>query len=115
MKNTQSELLTQFYKDWLAWLDEGANPKHKTFKRITGLCGALNSWCRKKNLTMTEYIWISQKMTQQFKDAGLNPYCPFDNGQGAYFDSAQYGTCHKNPKRIQWVRDHVNQENKDQA
>lgn len=115
MKNTQSELLTQFYKDWLAWVDAGASMKHQTFQRITGLCGALNFWCLKNKLTTTEYIEIGQVMYEQFKGAGLNAYCPFDNGHGAYFDSADQGTCHENPKRIQWVRDHVNQENKEQA
>lgn len=115
MKNTQSELLTQFYKDWLAWLDAGADPKDQTFKRYSGLCTALYFWGIENKISGITQRKLDSEMLYQFEKAGLEMLYPFDEDSAAFNQAHLHETHHTNPKRIQWVRDHVNQENKDQA
>ena len=96
----QSPELTQFYRDYAAWLDVGA-PDLKPFMRHKGLCANSASYPDS----------MYREMIQQFLDAGLSDSQPFNdanNPDNDYWAESGRGTCHLNPARIQWVRDHCN-------
>jgi len=93
---SQSKELTQFYQEYKAWLDTGA-PQDKPFRRDRGLCNNMDLYM---NFDTNVYIELSD----QFSKAGLDNVFPFDECDAYMLDD----NCHLNPKRIQWVTDHVN-------
>lgn len=104
MFKEQSELLTQFYQAYLAWVEDGAPIINPNFKRRYGLCANVCDWAPACNLV--------DEMTDQFEAAELNLLYPFNDYGADYKQDSKSRTHHLNEKRIQWVRDHANQENK---
>lgn len=48
---------------------------------------------------------LTQEMKFQFDEAGLDIDYPF--GSSAYYSYGETNTCHKDPNRLQWVRDRI--------
>lgn len=91
--------LQQFYNDYAAWLDAGA-PEDRRFYRGYGLCDNLYSqpYCN---------IYLMNEMKGQFKTAGLDIHYPFGGSEVFEYETDNL-TFHLNPSRIQWVKDHAN-------
>lgn len=96
----QSKELTQFYREYKAWLDAGA-PDEIPFKRFKGLCDSLAD-VRYYNPT------VKKELQDQFYTEGLNRTYPFgvDNFDIRMFNESQ----HLDPLRIKWVEDHLKPE-----
>jgi hypothetical protein len=95
----QSKELTQFYRDYAKWLDDGA-PQYQPFSRHRGLCS--NSVRYEAEMDKLYF-----EMKAQFIAANLPDTFPFDEGNGLkYFDTVDQATCYLNRARIQWVKDH---------
>ena len=95
----QNKSLQQFYNDYAAWLDAGA-PQGQPFCRDAGLCHNLGKFGGDRDA----YI----EMGRQFEAAGLDDQYPFDNTEDHYYDMSGLYSHHTNPLRIQWVKDHAN-------
>lgn len=103
----QSELLTQFYKDYLAWIDDGA-PSQPTFKRHMGLCGNLRMWAiHYLCMNDIEYREIRNELKEQFCAKFLDYLHPFHLFASEFNAEVDQDTCHLNVNRIQWVRSHA--------
>lgn len=98
----QTDLLTQFYRAYAGWLDAGA-PEGMGFSRYHGLCGALRQWGRHK----VEYPKLGKELQEQLEARHTSFLHPFHELSSQYNMEADRGACHLNPKRIQWVREHV--------
>lgn len=106
MSKQQSELLTQFYKDYLAWVENGA-PALNGFTASYGLCYNLVIWCRANNQSWFE---VALEMSNQFKRADLDRRYPFNDSMWPADDYTSEGErqeMHLNEKRIAWVKSHV--------
>ncbi|MFP3739980.1 hypothetical protein, partial [Burkholderia sp. SIMBA_019] len=69
----QSELLTQFYRAYAAWIDDGA-PEGIIFSRQHGLCHNLQVWVRViKGVAGQDWYEVDQEMRMQFLKARLQP------------------------------------------
>lgn len=99
----QSKELTQFYREYLKWVDSGAS-RNLPFDPGFGLCANLYEHL----VDTTIYPEVLGEMTMQFSDAGLNDIHPFNDDILTYISDREAATHHLNPKRIQWVRDHIN-------
>lgn len=100
----QSEKLTQFYREYLKWVESGAPTDHHCFERKYGLCANLASSCESIAVSGT----LLEELITQFEDAGLTSAYPFDADIHAYKVNMEKLIHHLNPNRIQWVRDHIN-------
>jgi hypothetical protein len=98
-------MLTQFYKDLLAWVDAGC-PPHKAFQKRTGLCGNLIWWCKDSACDKTHPIY---EMQNQFREAGKNLYFPFNYGHDEHY-AIEYAlnTLFHNKQRLDWIKRHAN-------
>lgn len=101
----QSELLTQFYRSYAAWLDDEA-PKRVIFLRDRGLCGNLQAWTRAIGLSGTPLKALRNEMARQFEAVHLNPDYPFSLFI-EYEAEKTAERCHQNLKRIEWVMNHA--------
>lgn len=101
----QSEQLTKFYQDYLAWLERGA-PDGAPFTRRHGLCLNLKTWANTQ-----EKVWYHQlagEMRDQFRKAELHPWYPFNRGSGDLYEmESNQGECFLNNERIRWVKEHA--------
>jgi hypothetical protein len=93
----QSQKLTDFYNAYNNWLNDGA-PAHELFSRETGLCSCIIMW-------LPGYLQIIE-MRSQFAAASLSTCYPFNEEFDDYLADTNKGA-HLNPKRIQWVKDHL--------
>jgi len=103
----QSQLLTQFYKEYLAWVQSGApidNVMH--FSRRHGLCSNLINWSSTLGHYPEERYPIIWEMRAQFINADLSEAVPF-NEIDDYFAEGRNNACHLNEQRINWVKRHV--------
>ena len=103
MKTDQSPELTQFYRDYLAWIDAGAPEPHEVFSRSEALCVNYQSWQIAKD-TLDASLY---KFGLQFTAAGLSTLSPFNSELADLIDEQNRAACHLNPKRIAWVRTRV--------
>lgn len=99
----QSKELTEFYRAYAKWLDEGA-PHMQPFVRDDGLCINIRK--------MVGYRFgLRAEMQEQFiQHMGKPMFYPFNVSKSCrpYLVEANAYECHLNPARIQWVRDHCN-------
>lgn len=111
----QSKELTAFYRAYNEWLEVGAPDEYhyidnpNGFIPELGLCNALKKFCTKNNISY-KIKSLSIEMEFQFFKKGLSTIYPF--GEKEYDTSVENtGTlcCHQ-PKRIQWVKDHLKPE-----
>lgn len=95
--------LTDFYRDYAAWLDAGA-PRNDIFFKRYGLCFCLRRWLEANGVR--EYLKCD--MDLQFIEAGLDPFFPFNDGEvKGYQKENKNHSCHLNPARVAWVREHA--------
>lgn len=100
MVKVSSEDLHQFYKDWLAWAENGG--EYGLFGNSWGLCGCLDDYAVFHGMMKRQ---LGMELAKQFVDAGLDPNYPF--GEFAYGDAEYYCTMHKDEKRLNWVRTRI--------
>lgn len=91
--------LQDFYNDYAAWLDKGA-PHKQPFYRDAGLCYNLGRFGGDRDA----YI----EMGRQFEAAGLDYMYPFNDDNDDYLSHTRQQDHYINPLRIQWVKDHAN-------
>lgn len=103
----QSKLLTQFYQEYNTWLENGA-PDKQPFQRNAGLCWNLSMVFEPTKKDADLWEEIKKEMECQFYESGLGQITPFNDLENRYDDEARWYTSHKNEKRIQWVKDHIN-------
>ena len=96
----QSKELTQFYQ-W--WLEESQKDDPIESVKSYGLCYNLYSYCGIHNL---DGYCLNCEMTNQFRKEGLCGIYPF-NSDNSYSEEVFSDSCHLNPKRVQWVKDHL--------
>lgn len=97
----QSEQLTQFYRSYAGWLDDGAK-EGMVFYRNHGLCLNLCEWLA----TADMQDQLLGEIYDQFKDAGLCTVYPFNERDGFHREHREH-TCYLNEARINWVRQHA--------
>lgn len=102
----QSERLTQFYRAYAAWVDDGA-PFIPVFTRNSGLCRNLRLWSRAIGLGNQIIFDLSNEMRNQFLAARRNDSYPFDGHPLAYERDKAEQKLHLNEHRIKWVREHA--------
>lgn len=109
-----SATLIRFYKAWIA--------NHPAMDRTTnGLCGCLVDYVGTivGDITTEEgKRWhdrlsdsLKYEMRRQFEHAGLDFNLPFNCGYGDYALECDAAMSHQNPRRIQWVRDRIEDAN----
>lgn len=105
----QSKELTKFYNQYNAWLEAGANTDQ--FSKAVGLCSNLDSWAYHLHNRNQREALIAELQTQ-FVEAGLDDLLPFNgmfNKAGRFYsDEVRCHETHLNPKRIAWVKEHIN-------
>lgn len=100
----QSELLTDFYRTYLAW----AEGKQLGF--FTKKCGLCHNLAKYLNSTGCSHFYedVISEMRDQFVNAGLDDIYPFNNGSGRDYDSeGKNDNMANNQTRMKWVRDHA--------
>ena len=95
----QSQELTNFYKAYVSWIDEGA-PDQLPFWRRFGLCSSLIDF----NDKIADKL--HKEMVKQFVDSGLSSIYPFGNYLRFSSDTLKE-TQHLNTKREEWARNHA--------
>lgn len=109
-----SATLIRFYKAWIA--------DHPGMDRTTnGLCNCLEAYVdtivgditNEEDERWHNRLWSSLKyeMRKQFECAGLYYNFPFNCGYGDYALECDAATSHENPRRIQWVKDRIEDAN----
>ena len=97
----QSEALTRFYQAYLAWVEAGAHEENEhMFSRGVGLCTNLHIFSKYNDTLLTE-------MVNQFKEAGLDRFYPFNKYSSHYGAEKTHKRCHSNNNRMAWVREHA--------
>lgn len=113
-----SNILLQFYAEYAEWLDKGAPPPEHyevahPFTRYSGLCTNLYDWAYQNFGNQDLSDSLLDEIHDQFKEAGLSVALPFNiSREGGeempyYRDETILDTCYCNPKRVQWVRDRL--------
>lgn len=105
-----SHILYEFYKDWLNAATKGTSKCVRLLdaKRY-GLCTNLGEFLDEYEGSYLRSVEnsniIKRELKKQFIDAGLDNIYPF--GLAAYDKGMIYETMHQDTKRIQWVRDRI--------
>lgn len=112
----QSELLTQFYREYLEWVENGGCQilGEFEFARNTGLCQNLEDWCRFNSFEREKRHALENELDKQFclafpKKINKWGLCGliFNIDPEDYIAECLLAQCHLNHARIQWVRDHA--------
>lgn len=99
--------LVLFYQAYFAWLNSGAL-KGYLFDYSGGLCWQLTVWCDNCRISKQERNQMLDIMRNDFIRAGMHEDFPFNDGlHFAFMRECEQRATHLNPKRIQWVKDHV--------
>lgn len=100
-----SSHLKQYLTDYLNWAEADA-PPHDAFSPFHPLCGNARFWVRKENrITLGGEIDTEQMVDElqyMFDSDGLDIWYPF--GEEKYFFECHSASHHRNPVRIEWVR-----------
>jgi hypothetical protein len=102
----QSELLTQFYRAYFEWVNNGA-PEQNPFSRYHGLCGALRQWANRN--AQLEYPKLKDELLAQFMKETTSFLHPFHTFAQEYNREVDRGEAHLNLDRIKWVKDRAQQ------
>lgn len=97
--------LQQFYDDYYAWLKCPVDGP--VFRRSNGLCAILKRYVLNANMEMN-YKLLAQELDKQFISAGLNGHFPFSS-RSVYRRECTLGKCHRNKKRLAWVKAHTSE------
>jgi len=99
---TTEERLGRFYIELQAWIDGGC-PDYEPFVVTQPICDNLLDWIRQRDGTDEVHGLIYE----QFVEAGLRPYNPFDPNHDAFMDAMEKGTLYANPARLAWIKEHA--------
>lgn len=102
----QSKELTQFYREYKAWLDNGA-PDFFPFARFKGLCDNLNHSVSLGD-SLLSISKVKNELADWFEYHHLDYKYPF--GKENFEDRMMEDTQHLDPLRIKWVEDHLKPE-----
>lgn len=98
MTNTQKP----FYQAMQTWVEAGLPYHNKySFSKGVGLCRNLGKFAYAECMDYTD---LRVEMKMQFKEAGLDETCPFNNNCLDYIDEAKK---YANPRRLAWIRFHA--------
>lgn len=93
----QSLALTEFYREYYAWVQDGAG-EHPFFRRNHSLCAALFRY----------YRGLAAELEHQLIDAFPEKHLyPFNEDRYHFMDELKNSSMHQNPLRIKWVKDHM--------
>lgn len=94
--------LYEFYKEYAKWLNGDST---YPFSKINGLCVNLYDYAYTMGYMPED---LSTEMHEQFKDAGLDDFLPFNGYElPPYRWETENGLAHKNTHRVRWVLDRV--------
>ena len=93
----QSKELTAFYRTYVRWVNAGA-PQGRPFSRTDGLCIAIRRY--------TDSVSMRTELRKQLIIAFGDWKTPF-NPAGDFATESNSYTCHMNPARIRWAREHA--------
>lgn len=96
-------LIRQFLTEWLAWVEAGAG-EHSIFDRCEGLCLTIYNYAeRHADPEVAKRPHRAEDdLREVFVASGIDPYYPF--GNRSYSMRARYGSQHRCPARLAWVR-----------
>lgn len=100
--------LLQFYAAYSIWLHYGA-PHRSPFSRRYGLCVNLWDYCEDAGLPMWAVRATCAQLHKDFVRAGLDGRLPFNKSVEQFNTESVDLECHKNPARIAWVNDQLQQ------
>lgn len=95
--------MREFLTAWLAWAEGGGLESHEhgsIFRRKTGLCANTGDWAEATGVKFSRLI---EELGDMLEADGLDTDYPFDT-ESSYSLAANYGTQHRNPYRLEWVR-----------
>ena len=99
-----NEVLQEFYRTWLAWVAGGVRKPHPYFHAEEGLClSAFGFALYHPNPALKKDPFkLEEALRDVFEAQGLDRHYPF--GRRSYSMRYRYGTQHRCPKRLAWVR-----------
>lgn len=97
----QSTELTQFYCEYLEWVNSGALI-HPIFSTDVGLCECVLRYGN----TNLKSISIFKELRKQLKDSNLSVLFPFNYNGNDYSEEVRNNLSHNNKMRLQWVIQH---------
>lgn len=103
-------LLSEFYADVLAMLEDPNSQAFPAFSPSSGLCFNLAKWTRQsKYLPCPEDYTgrLIRAMRLQFVEAGLDECYPFDARHTAYRMASSDGSLYQNEARLNWIKQHA--------
>lgn len=108
----QTQLLTQFYQEYQAWVNGGVQ-YHPFFRKSSALCGnaerfaADRAWRMRLNWDDDHFFVdaLIAEMRGQFDDAKLSTMYPF--GELSYDNQLERKSFHTCSRRMAWVANHV--------
>jgi hypothetical protein len=101
------DVLQQFYRELLDWVDNGVAKGHRSFRRDDGLCANAYDFALNHTDKMV-YNYphrLEEALREQFEEQGLDRHYPF--GKRSYFLRARSGSLYRCPKRLGWLRDQL--------
>ena len=106
---TSSAALLRFYKAWLA-------DQPEMDRAVSGLCICLEVYVGShsgstERWRVNMFDSLKYEMRKQFECAGLDYNFPFNCGYGDYALECDANKTHENPRRIQWVKDRIEDAN----
>lgn len=101
---TAEEAVKRFLSEYHAWILAGAPTEGTVFTHNGGLCRNLSRWeARQRNIlgytsVVLQRLWLAE---------GLDYLLPFDGNTDAHFNDCEFGACHLNKARIEFVARHA--------
>lgn len=104
VRYTKAQLETailEFLKNWIAWVEQGAEEPHFVFNRSEGLCLLLTKYAMRSLLMNEPEIEGLQRLFK--KMLGYEPV-PFNTGDVPHYGYEKAnGLMHTNPRRLMWA------------
>jgi hypothetical protein len=96
------EVLQEFYRTWLAWVEGGVRKPHPYYQADEGLCLSAYGFALSLARPDVQPWMLEEALRDAFEAQGLDRHYPF--GKRSYGLRYRYGTQHRCPKRLAWVR-----------
>lgn len=101
-------VLIQFFKEYLDWLDAGADKSHQVFTRNSGLCVQLRNY-----MLASDMADVNKELVKKDFRFLLHSTCngdvvyPFNKNGTAYIKESSANRCHTNKSRITWIKEQL--------
>lgn len=101
-------LLVQFLKDYMEWVNTGADKSHTVFNRHSGLCLQIDNYMKEQDLSVVNTAIVKKDFRRLlFNTCSGKLTYPFNKNGTAYIKEALSGKCHVNKQRINWVKEQL--------